>query len=152
MHPNMVRAAKTLKLSDSLPTLRRNATLSKGYVRDSRRFLRSEVGHQSQFDVVALGSIGRQEASASSDFDYLIIAYGLPENVTASRDLFAAVVDLRDNKLHLDVQGRTNMFGRLVSAPDLIEFIGLEDDSNRSLTHRMLILEEGVSLYMPELH
>ena len=149
----MIEAAKTLRLVDSIPTLRRNATRSKQYVRESRSFLRREVDYRGvPLDVVALGSIGRQEASASSDFDYLIIAYGLPENVTASRDLFAAVIELRENKLHLGKQGPTNLFGRLVSAPDLIEFIGLEDDSNRSLTHRMLILEEGVSLYRPDLH
>jgi hypothetical protein len=44
------------------------------------------------------------------------------------------------------------MFGRVVSASDLTEFIGLEDDTNRSLTHRILILGESVSLYKPKLH
>ena len=40
----------------------------------------------------------------------------------------------------------------MVSAPELVERIGLEFDTNASLTRRILLLEEGVSVLRPDLH
>jgi hypothetical protein len=48
--------------------------------------------------------------------------------------------------------GSTEIFGRMVAATDLVEIIGLEQDTNRSQTHRILFLEESVSLFDEERH
>jgi predicted nucleotidyltransferase len=111
-------------------------------------------------DVVIFGSVARQEVSDESDFDYLVVAHGLPgllrdretgEDVQATRKLLAAVEDLRTAVINLHDPGATGMFGQIVSAPDLIERIGLEKDTNETHTHRILLLEESVSIYQPHL-
>lgn len=152
MHPEFTAAIDALGLGEAVPTLRYNAELTDARVKDSREFLKNGLSPSNvPLDVVALGSMGRQESSAESDFDWLIVAHGLPTDVNQSRKLIDLVNDLR---VALDMQkfGPTGVFGRVISSPDLTEFIGLEEDTNRSLTHRILILGESVSLYQPDLH
>jgi predicted nucleotidyltransferase len=152
MHPELIQAVEALGLANDIPTLKHNAELTESRVREGREFLRKGLDPKDvALDVVALGSMGREESSAQSDFDWLIIAHGLPQQVTHSRCLMDLVEDL-ETKFGLKHSGRTNVFGRVVSSPDLTEFIGLEDDTNRSLTHRILTLGESVSLYQPEQH
>lgn len=152
MHRVLSEAITKLGLKGRLQALTKNVILSERMVRESRSYLRSQVPPKTvPIDVVAVGSFGRQEASAESDFDYLIVVHDLPPRVTQSRQLIVAVEGLK-KKLGLKAPGRTGMFGRVVSASDLTEFIGLEDDTNRSLTHRILILGESVSLYQPARH
>lgn len=152
MHPVLTRVAKDLGLENALPTIQHNAIFSKRIVEDCRKFLQAQQAIQGiPFDVVVLGSLGREEASATSDFDYLVIAHELPHEVSQSRELLQVLASL-NAKIGLDGPGPTRMFGRVVSAPDLTEFIGLEEDTNRSLTHRILVLGESVSIYQPDRH
>ena len=152
MHPELIRAIEVLGLSNDIPTLKHNSALTKSRIQEGREFLQKGLNPGDvTLDVVALGSMGREESSALSDFDWLIIAHELPRQVTHSRILMDLVEEL-ETKFGLKHSGRTKVFGRVVSAPDLTEFIGLEDDTNRSLTHRILILGESVSLYQPNRH
>lgn len=152
MHSELTAAIDALGLKNEVPTLCHNAELTEQRVAESRDFLcKGLLPQQVPLDVVALGSMGRQESSTESDFDWLILAHGLPENVTHSRLLIELVGNLQI-ALGMDNPGPTGVFGRVVSSPDLTEFIGLEEDTNRSLTHRILILGESVSLYRPDLH
>lgn len=152
MHDELTKALDTLGLANEVPAIKHNAKLTDDRVRESRGFLKDGLKPENvPLDVVAFGSMGRQESSAESDFDWLIIAHELPPKVTQSRDLIELVGKLQ-KALKMKDPGATRVFGRVVSAPDLTEFIGLEEDTNRSLTHRILILGESVSLYQPNRH
>lgn len=152
MHPELTAAIDALGLGKEVPTLRHNADLTDARVKDSREFLRKGLPPTNvPLDVVALGSMGRQESSTESDFDWLVLAHGLPADVNQSRALIDLVNGLQV-ALEMQKPGPTGVFGRVISSPDLTEFIGLEEDTNRSLTHRILILGESVSLYQPDLH
>lgn len=106
----------------------------------------------SPFDVVALGSVARSEASDQSDFDFLIVAHTRPSDPRLSRRLLEAVETVRQHELNLLEPGATRMFGGVISAADLTERIGLEQDTNRTHSHRILLLEESCSIYRPDLH
>jgi len=101
-------------------------------------------------DIVVFGSIARREATTKSDLDYLLIAHGLPSSPRLSRELLKATDEfLAANGIPRP--GGTGMFGTIVSAPDLVERIGLEHDTNMSHSRRVLLLEESESVYQPEL-
>lgn len=95
-------------------------------------------------DVLACGSLARQEHSDASDVDYLIVSSSLPVRFAALRDaghqIHKVVADL-DGK-----PGASGIFGQTVGMFDLIERVGLQDDTNISHTRRMEILLESVSL------
>jgi hypothetical protein len=95
--------------------------------------------------------MARREMSGASDFDYLILAHGLVPDARKFRSYRAACVDWCQKRA-LAFPGQTGIFGRVVSATELVEQIGLEFDTNASLTRRILLLEEGVSVFQPDLH
>lgn len=107
-------------------------------------------------DVIVLGSYARLEASAGSDFDYLVVAYGLSGDVRTNRRLLEAADQFIREQLTvaggLKRPGTTGLFGRITAAADLTERIGLEEDTNLSHSRRLLILEESRSIYNPQLH
>jgi predicted nucleotidyltransferase len=153
-------AATVADLRIELPVLTQAAAFSEELLENSRAFLRTEIPPDDKpLDVVFLGSPARREASPESDIDYLVIAHGLPPGPDEMRNLLARVDHLIAEKLLPDagnpqknfgVPGSTGTFGRVISAPDLTERIGLEQDTNVTHTHRILILEESASVYQPE--
>jgi len=123
MHKTLSNATQALGLVNKLPTLIHNANRSIQMIDESRTFLSSQLNPSGvPFDVVALGSLGRQEASAQSDFDCLVLAHELPSVVTQSRVLISAVSKLM-KKLRLEPPGQSRMFGRVVSAADLLNLL-----------------------------
>lgn len=156
MHEELRAALKALDLVDRLPTLSEAAELSSSLIEGGRQFLTEELPPEEgvKLDVVAVGSIARAEASELSDVDYLVIAYELlPEDkVRRTRELLQATDRLLTDKFGMKDPGRQGMFATVISAPDLTERIGLEDDTNMTHSRRMLLLEESVSIYRPELH
>ncbi|RIJ71146.1 nucleotidyltransferase domain-containing protein [Nakamurella silvestris] len=121
---------------------------------------RLTVSGNDALDVVAFGSLARREMTQESDFDYLVLVKDLPPDLMRVRELLRAADELR--KEFTIGEGRTDrevpkpgvsgLFGRAVGAFDLIETIGLQEDTNHSLTRRMLLLEESVSLMNPDVH
>lgn len=102
-------------------------------------------------DIVLCGSFGRQEVTQQSDFDYLIVAHEVvddPDLILAFRD----AAEKAERELGLATAGRTGIFGGLVSAAEMVDRIGLEDDTNADLTHRLVLLEESVPLLNEERH
>lgn len=106
------------------------------------------------------GSYARGEASDQSDFDHLVIAHGLPDDIRAAQHLMAKVDELVATKLTAGDDpeartrkqpGTTGLFGRIASAPDLTERIGLEQDTNVSHTRRLLLVQASVSIYQKQL-
>ncbi len=151
------------KLAVELPALTSAAKRSRGLIDRATRDLLEAVPPPGEepllLDVVLLGSAARYELTGESDFDFLVIAHGIPglvedpvtkQPVAATRKILAALQDLQKGE-GLAGAGATGMFGQIVSAPDLIERIGLEKDTNETHSHRILLLEESVSIYQPAL-
>lgn len=134
------------------PSLRAACELSEERLLDARNGLLERVPASTDaMDVVVFGSLARLESTAKSDFDFLVVAHGLPENVDVTRRLVSACYDVSE-RLNLDEPGATGLFGRVVGAADLTERIGLEYDTNATHSRRMLMLQESKSIYAPELH
>lgn len=152
MHSELIAAREHLELP--LENIERAADQSVRQANDARKAaeqsLEPELGRlfdwgESKLDLVVSGSMARQEMSQASDFDYLIIAYEVvanPELIPAFR---RAAESARD-RIGARGPGETGTFGGLVSASDLVDLIGLERDTNRSLTNRLVLLEESISL------
>jgi predicted nucleotidyltransferase len=91
--------------------------------------------------IVLFGSWGRGELTEHSDDDWLLLVDGEVRDevhgpaVAALRELLGA----EDRK-----PGTQGVFGAAVSAQALARRIGLDEDTNRSLTRRMLLLLESV--------
>jgi hypothetical protein len=90
--------------------------------------------------IVVLGSLGRKEFTSGSDIDWNLLVDG--------------IADPNHHALFLDAQrvitarapkgvGREGTFEAFVSSHDLIHKIGGEDDTNRNLTRRLLLLLES---------
>jgi predicted nucleotidyltransferase len=160
MRDEIVAIAQDLDLGDRLSALVTAAGYSEGIVEDARKALTEQVPPgEVGIDVILLGSYARREASPSSDFDYLIVPHSLPssDEITLTRQLTEAVEDFIDrldktNNSSGSKPGSTGLFGKIQSAADLVERIGLEQDTNTTHTRRALILQESVSIYNPALH
>jgi len=91
--------------------------------------------------IVLFGSWGRGELTEHSDDDWLLLVDGEVRDdvhgpiVARLRELLGA----EDRK-----PGTQGVFGAAASAPVLANRIGLDEDTNRSLTRRMLLLLESV--------
>lgn len=150
MHEIIDEAANSLGLE--LPALRKAADHSRHLRADAREFLcKATPPNDLPLDVLVLGSLAREEASGESDFDYLVISHALADDVRAARQLIRNADELCDH-FALKRPGRTGMFGEVVSASDLVERIGLDQDTNLTHSRRILILEESASVYQPDLH
>lgn len=95
---------------------------------------------------VALGSLGRMEASPSSDLD---LAFFFDPNVTTrlhAEAVRSIVIEaLREG---FDIPEKT--FRRPVDMEELLTNVGGRRDSNERLTYRALVLTEGVWLHNAE--
>ena len=90
--------------------------------------------------IVLFGSWGRGELTAHSDDDWLLLVDG---PLRAEHDPVVAM--LRDLLGAEDRKpGTQEVFGAAASAHVLARRIGLDEDTNRSLTRRMLLLLESV--------
>lgn len=113
---------------------------------DVRHFILDKFPGVRGIDVVAFGSLARREWTDQSDFDYLVIVHTLEAGVDAIRGA-QKVAEAARGRLEASEPGATGMFGAVISAPELIARIGLETDTNQTLTRRLLVLQESVSLY-----
>lgn len=115
------------------------------------------------FDIVGFGSLARREITAESDFDYLVLATEMPTDPDLAIGLLNAADELRHRWATEDGQaqngprpvkgpGSSGVFACAVGAFDLVHQIGLQEDTNHSLTRRMLLLEESVSLLNGAVH
>src|SRR5271166_3746064 len=96
-----------------------------------------------QVSVVVMGSFARGEATAGSDFDWMLLVDGAsdPAYFTLAKEIFSAL-----GKLGLNEPGRTETFGKLVSSHDLIHYIAGTRDTNGNLTRRILLLLESIAV------
>jgi predicted nucleotidyltransferase len=142
--------------TNQFPNLMRAMSESDIAIERSRSSLQQKFqGTATATDIVSFGSIARREATEQSDFDYLVMAYGLDPTGTTRRALTEAD-ELRrgffTEASELGRPGDSGVFGKVVSAAEMVEVIGLQGDTNHSQTRRILLLEESVSLLNQELH
>lgn len=103
----------------------------------------------SDVNVVAFGSLAREEWTAGSDLDWTLLIDGQadPHHAVAANHL-ASRLDQNDYK----EPGRTAVFGTLAFSHNLIHQIGGQDDSNRNTTQRLLLLLESRAIGRDEAH
>lgn len=148
MHDELAAVAAALQVN--LPGLEQASATSQSYVKAAKEKLLDRLGDQQPLDIVLCGSIAREEASPASDFDYLVVAHGLLEQATHITTVLEAARQTGDD-LSLEEPGRWGLFGRVIAASDIVERIGLEEDTNFSHSRRVLTMLESASVYRPDL-
>jgi hypothetical protein len=90
--------------------------------------------------IVVLGSLGRKEFTSGSDIDWNLLVDGIadPNHHALFLDAQRVIKDRASKGV-----GREGTFEAFVSSHDLIHKIGGEDDTNRNLTRRLLLLLES---------
>lgn len=108
-----------------------------------------------KLDFIGFGSLARYEMTPSSDLDYLLVGDINEDEDALKRVVTSSVVKLRQGMVDnvvLSEPGKTNIFGGVVQSSEITSTIGLLPDTNHTLTRRILLLEESVSLFNPESH
>src|SRR3984885_1071718 len=135
----------TLELSRRIGVQWPNIEAARTFSRETLVLLRRALADSDCDDtsVVVLGSLGREEFTSGSDIDWNLLVDG--------------IADPNHHALFLDAQkkirevatksvGREGTFDAFVSSHDLIHRIGGEDDTNRNLTRRLLLLLESAPI------
>lgn len=135
------------------PAIKENFDYSLRVVDDLRRDLEKALEgseHKDKITIVTTGSYGRKEASASSDLD-LFIFFDSDRSTDILCAETAAIRDVVKQYIEKDA-GDTGTFGvdAIVSFNEMLVNIGGDNDSNKTLTRRMLFLLEGTWLYSEE--
>jgi hypothetical protein len=141
--PNLLEAARFSK-----STIERARAIAAKYLHD-HHVLRADHKLESlELGLVAFGSLARQELShneETSDFDHAVVAYQAVEQPDDIQQYRLAALKVQI-ELRLGEPGQTRLFGGVIASSDLVNRIGLEDDTNRSHTQRLLFLEESVPI------
>lgn len=112
-------------------------------------------------EVVAFGSLARLELTLTSDLDFYIVTASPPVvgqgavDVALTREM--CKIASRDAfgpgfSHELGGPGSSQIFGVYVRPETLYDTIGLDVDSNRQMTRRVLLLAESTSLLDPDRH
>lgn len=109
----------------------------------------SDIPASDYIAVIIVGSYGRGEASADSDFEWVTI---YDDRHVAAEEAILAQAKL--TQFFADHLGRERLsinktFGQPTALSRLLTNVGGEADSNRTLTYRMLALVEGLPLMRP---
>ncbi|HWH96012.1 MAG TPA: hypothetical protein VNT03_19270 [Baekduia sp.] len=106
----------------------------------------ASFGARDDVALVLFGSWGRRELTALSDDDWLLLVEGEGE---AEAELAAVRAVLGGGPRRPGVQ---ETFGVASSTGGLVERIGLQEDHNRNLTRRMLLMLESVPVLGDDVH
>ncbi len=139
----------TLELSRRIGVQWPNIEAARSFSRETLALLKLALADSDDTSVVVLGSLGREEFTSGSDIDWNLLVDG--------------IADPNHHALFLDAQkkikgvapksvGREGTFDTFVSSHDLIHRIGGEDDTNRNLTRRLLLLLESTPIGRPIAH
>jgi len=99
--------------------------------------------------IVVQGSLGREEFTPTSDIDWFLLVDGI-----ADPNHHSLFLDAKDKIRDFATKGvgREGTFETFVSSHDLIHRIGGEDDTNKNLTRRLLLLLESAPVGRPIAH
>ena len=105
--------------------------------------LASDLLPREEGSMVVFGSLARAEFTADSDLDWTIIVDGRAD----SRHLeIVHCLKRRLEAAKFNVPGPTEVFGGLVFSHDLIHAIGGDEDTNRNMTRRLLLILESAAI------
>jgi len=94
--------------------------------------------------IALFGSWARQELTDGSDDDWAVLVDGSYDG----RHDVDSVVSMAEQRLGVDERkpGAQGIFGGAISCDELVEKIGLDEDTNTNLTRRSLLLLESVEV------
>lgn len=115
-------------------------------LRDGLTKALAESPYKNDICVVATGSYGRNEASSESDIDWYIVFDKDRDVMETIPDEVAKIKDII-NRLVPNSPGDTGTFDAAIKFSDMQKNIGGEQDTNQTLTRRMLFLLEGTWLF-----
>ncbi|HKY08851.1 MAG TPA: nucleotidyltransferase domain-containing protein [Candidatus Binatia bacterium] len=96
--------------------------------------------------LVVLGSLARGEFTVDSDLDWMILI----DSRADSRHLeIVHALKLGLEKAGFKVPGPTEVFGGLVFSHELVHAIGGDEDTNKNMTRRLLLLLESAAIDAP---
>jgi Putative nucleotidyltransferase DUF294 len=116
-----------------------------------RRELLQDRPADDDVTVVLMGSWGRSELTSESDDDYMVLVHGEPREA-AQPSIADVEARFAKDPAGFKAPGPTNIFGELVFSSDLVGNIGLDADTNKNLTRRMLLVLESAPLTAPDIH
>jgi predicted nucleotidyltransferase len=132
-----------IRLRGSDATRWGNITRAQALSRDKAIELSSLVGDLLPTDegtLVVFGSLARGEYTIGSDLDWAILIDGRAD----SRHLeIVRELKPRLKEAKFSVPGPTEVFGGLVFSHDLVHAIGGDEDTNKNMTRRLLLLLES---------
>jgi predicted nucleotidyltransferase len=114
-----------------------------------RKLLEDEKTASAEVSVVIFGSLARKEWASHSDLDWSLLLDGPvdPRHNARANRLAQLVAEH-----HLRQPGPTALFGKLTISQNLVHEIGGQDDTNRNLTQRVLMLLESQAVDREEAH
>jgi hypothetical protein len=111
----------------------------------SRREALAKLESDDDVAIVLMGSWGRAEVTSGSDDDFMLLIRG--DERTEVRPARSDVEAIFDRP-----PGSQGIFGEPVSSTTIIGHIGLEADSNKNLSRRMLLLLESMHATRQDIH
>lgn len=112
---------------------------------DNKRPRLAALRHSPRASVVLMGSWGRQELTAESDDDFMVLIGGTRRRLIKP--------SIRSVKKVLDrAPGKQGVFGGPVFGDRLVQNIGLVHDDNDNLTRRMLFMLESIPVTGEEIY
>ena len=96
--------------------------------------------NSSDTSIVAFGSLARLEWTSGSDVDWTLLVDGIVDP-----NHFSIVLTIQDElaKAGVRVPGREKVFGNWANSHAIVHYIGGEEDTNKDITQRILLLLES---------
>ncbi len=146
VEPELEEALQALGLDGRVPALEQGLDTAQDYLRQTRTALDQALGEKPTVEVLLCGPIARGGASPHSEFDALVVTFGLAEQPDLIPDVLTAVESVRED-LKLREPLRPRPGGRVVAAQDLVDAIGFTGDTTAANAARIAALTDSVSAY-----
>jgi len=114
-----------------------------------RQLVLTEKTESQDVSVVIFGSLARREWNCFSDLDWTLLIDGPVDSKHAAE---ANQLALKVKEAGFRQPGPTALFGKLAISHNLVHEIGGQDDSNRNLTQRLLLLLESRPIDRDDAH
>jgi predicted nucleotidyltransferase len=98
---------------------------------------------------VVFGSMARREFTVDSDLDWTILIDGRADSLHLQ---LVHQLRKRLDEAKFKVPGPTEVFGGLVFSHDLVHAVGGDEDTNKNMTRRLLLLLESAAVDAPGSH